>query len=161
MDTTTLQARLDIPRPIEDVFLFFSDARNLEAITPPQLRFHVETPGEIRMEEGTEIQYTLGLFGVRFLWRSRISRWDAPRSFVDEQLRGPYALWHHEHRFESFQGGTRITDTVHFALPLRPFSSIVLPLVRAQLRRIFEYRQKSVIRLFDVAQEKCPWSVEL
>ncbi len=161
MNTRTIQAQIDIPLPLQDVFVLFSDARNLEAITPPELRFRVESQGVINITKGTEILYTLGLFGIRFRWRSRISRWDPPRSFVDEQLQGPYALWHHEHRFEEIQGGTRIYDSVHYALPFWPFSAPVHPLVRAQLKRIFEYRQLSVIRLFNVAAELCPWSVRV
>ncbi|MBI5645446.1 MAG: SRPBCC family protein [Ignavibacteriae bacterium] len=161
MNIRTIHAQIDIPLPIQDVFIFFSDARNLEAITPPELRFRVESQGMINIIEGTEIQYTLGLFGIRFRWRSRISCWDPPRSFVDEQLQGPYALWHHEHQFEEIAGGTQIRDTVHYALPLWPFSAPAHPLVRAQLRRIFEYRQTRVIRLFKVAAEQCPWSVRL
>ena len=161
MNTNTLAAQIDIPLPIQDVFVFFSDARNLERITPPELRFRVETPGTIEITEGTEIRYTLGLFGIRFRWRSLISRWDPPRGFVDEQLHGPYALWHHEHRFEEVEGGTRIYDTVQYALPFRPFSALVRPLVRAQLRRIFSYRQSSVIRLFNLDAARCPWTVSV
>lgn len=135
-----------LPLGIEEVFSFFSDAGNLHVLTPAELGFRILTPRPIEMGEGTLIDYALRLHGVPLSWRSRISSWRPPHRFVDEQVRGPYASWIHEHRFEEVDGGTVVTDAVRYRLPLHPLSLPVLPFVRVQLRRIFAFRE-SALRL--------------
>ena len=115
MKTFHFDDRLWLPRPRPEVFEFFSDAFNLEKITPPLLKFHVVTAPPIRMQEGTEIEYRLKIRGIPMRWRSRITVWDPPRRFVDEQLHGPYRLWVHEHRFTEDAGGTSCEDSVEYA----------------------------------------------
>lgn len=143
----TIETDQTLPRPLEDVFPFFANAGNLETITPPELRFSIETPLPIEMRPGALIEYRLTLYGVRFRWLTEISVWEPGRRFVDRQLLGPFALWHHEHRFSEEGGATRIQDTVHYALPLDPVSRPVHPLVRKQLDRIFDYRTARVAAL--------------
>lgn len=101
-----------ILRPIEEVFAFFSDARNLEAITPPWLCFKVTTPGPIEMRPGALIEYEIRWRIVRLNWATEIRVWSPPHEFVDVQIKGPYRRWEHTHRFAAVEGGTRITDRV-------------------------------------------------
>ena len=144
----TLETDQTLPRSLDDVFPFFADAGNLEAITPPELRFSIETPLPIEMRPGALIEYRLTLYGVRFRWLTEISVWEPGHRFVDRQLLGPFALWHHEHRFSSGSDGTsRIQDTVHYALPLDPLGRLAHPLVRRQLDRIFDHRTARVAEL--------------
>lgn len=82
---------------IEEIFAFFCDAQNLESITPPWLKFEVLTPAPIELGEGALIDYRLRVRGIPLRWQSKITHWDPPHSFVDEQLRGPYRLWIHTH----------------------------------------------------------------
>jgi ligand-binding SRPBCC domain-containing protein len=136
-----------VPRPRSEVFAFFADARNLEAITPPWLSFHVSTPGEIAMTEGTLIGYRLRLHGVPLRWRTRIDVWEPDARFVDRQLRGPYRLWEHTHTFEPHVDGTLMRDRVRYALPLGPLGRAAHALlVRRDLARIFDYRRDEIAR---------------
>jgi ligand-binding SRPBCC domain-containing protein len=136
-----------IPRPRSEVFAFFSDAANLERITPRELGFEILTPGPIVMEAGARIEYRIRLFGVPFRWQTLISRWEAGAMFVDEQVKGPYAVWIHTHWFADRDGGTVMGDEVHYRLPLFPLGEIAWPLVRFQLGRIFDFRERTLQRV--------------
>ena len=134
-----------VARPVSEVFAFFSQARNLELITPPWLRFEVLTPGPIEMAPGALIDYRLRLRGVPLRWTSRIESWEADRGFVDRQLRGPYRLWHHRHDFTAHPAGTIVRDDVRYALPFGPLGRLAHALiVRRDLQRIFDHRREAV-----------------
>ena len=137
-----------LPGTPEQVFPFFADAHNLEAITPPWLAFRVTTPVPIEMRAGALIEYRLRLHGIRIAWLTRIEEWLPGVRFVDQQLSGPYRLWHHTHEFEpDGQGGTVMRDTVRYALPLWPLSEVAHALlVRRDLAAIFEFRRAEVAR---------------
>jgi ligand-binding SRPBCC domain-containing protein len=143
-----LRSRQWVAASPEATFAFFSDAANLEAITPPVLRFRILTPLPIAMRTGALIEYRLILLGLPLPWLTRIEEWCAGRSFTDVQLRGPYARWVHRHAFASEWGGTWVHDEVEYALPLAPLSEPVHALiVRPRLRKIFTYRQHAIARL--------------
>ena len=147
MRTHLFRASMTLPLRRPEVFDFFGQASNLGLITPPELGFHIRTPAPIAMRPGTLIDYTIRLHGVPLQWRTEITRWEPPCEFVDTQLRGPYALWVHTHRFHERGGVTTIEDEVRYALPFGILGRIVHPLVRRQLDRIFEYRRSAVERL--------------
>ena len=100
--------------PIDEVFRFFQDAHNLEALTPDFLKFEVLTPKPIEMRTGALIDYRIRLRGIPLRWRTEITDWNPPHSFVDQQLRGPYRQWHHTHEFVEQDGGTLCTDRVRY-----------------------------------------------
>ena len=138
-----------VRRPLREVFEIFSRAENLERITPPWLRFRLRTPPGVDVRAGINIEYRLRLHGIPLGWTSRIEVWERDVRFVDLQIRGPYRLWRHEHRFTAVDDGasTRVQDRVDYLLPFGQVGNLALPLVRRDLCRIFEYRQASVARL--------------
>jgi ligand-binding SRPBCC domain-containing protein len=138
-----------VPLPPGDVFAFFSDASNLESLTPPFLRFHILTPMPVEMRVGTHIDYALSLLRVPIRWRSRITEWEPGVRFVDEQEEGPYAIWRHTHAFESEgPSSTLVRDTVEYAEPLGVLGSLAHVLfVERALGRIFDFRRDAVRRL--------------
>jgi ligand-binding SRPBCC domain-containing protein len=142
-----LTRTLWLPRPRTEAFAFFGDAGNLERITPPELRFRIVTPMPLTCQAGSVLDYELSLFGVPLSWRTLITVWREGEHFVDEQVRGPYRMWVHTHRFRDERGGTRIDDEVRYRLPLALLGNAAWPVVGLQLRRIFDYRQRAVTRL--------------
>ena len=135
-----------LPRPPEEVFHFYADAFNLERLTPPWLRFQVNTPPPIAMVAGVEIDYRLRLKGVPLSWRSRITAWEPPFRFVDEQVKGPYRRWVHEHTFTPRDGGTLVRDLVEYDMLGGWLVDRLM--VRRDLSRIFAYRQQRLAELF-------------
>ena len=135
--------------PAERAFALYADAHNLEPMTPPWLHFQVTTPGEITMAPGALLDYRLRLHGFPIEWTTRIESWEPPHGFVDTQLKGPYALWHHTHEFEpDGESATVIRDRVRYAIPFGPIGELAnLLFVRRDLRRIFDYRAEAVERL--------------
>jgi ligand-binding SRPBCC domain-containing protein len=140
----TLQTETTVPASIDRTFAFFSDARNLEHLTPPWLRFRIMTPMPIAMAAGTLIDYRIAVYGVRIPWRTRIDEWEPGVRFVDRQIAGPYLWWRHDHRFEAVDGGTRVTDRVEF-LPRAAMLSGWL--VRRDVSRIFAFRHSVLAQL--------------
>src|SRR5262249_38693588 len=132
-----------------EVFAFFSDAHNLDAITPPWLHFQVLTPRPIAMGVGTRLRYLLRLHGVRLYWLTEITAWEPPHRFIDRQLEGPYRQWVHEHVFSERAAGTLMRDRVDYAVPgglLEPLLHRFL--VGPDVARIFAYREAKLIERF-------------
>jgi ligand-binding SRPBCC domain-containing protein len=140
-----------LPGERDEVFSFYADAFNLEAITPPWLGFRVVTPGPIEMQPGAMIEYRLKLHGIPVRWLTEIEIWEPGRRFVDAQVRGPYRLWRHTHSFEDDPGGTRVRDSVSYEIPLGPLGELADRLmVRRDLARIFDYRRRAVVEAMRV-----------
>ena len=146
MAIQTLRREQVVDAPPDAVFAFFADPLNLEAITPPLLRFAVVTPTPIAMGVGTFIQYRLRLHGVPVRWDTLIEAWDPPWRFVDVQVRGPYRLWHHTHELSALEcDRTLMRDTVRYALGFGALGALAHRLVvRRDLEAIFAYRARRV-----------------
>ena len=140
-----LERRQTVNAPPEEAFAFFADPRNLEAITPPWLRFRIVEAPE-RLERGARLRYRLSLFGLPIRWRTEIVEWTPPRGFVDRQRRGPFLLWEHAHRLRAVDGGTEIYDHVRYRLFLGPLGDVIRRvLVRGWVEGIFDYRAEAVV----------------
>lgn len=135
-----------VHRPRAETFAFFADPQNLQAITPPWLHFRIlEAPA--RLERGSHLRYRLRLYGVPVGWLTEISAWHAPRSFTDRQLRGPYLLWEHTHRFTPVAGGTEIYDNVRYRVPGGAFAPTRA--VRRLVDEIFDFRADRLGQLLE------------
>lgn len=139
-----LQTTTTLPAALDEVFGFFSKAENLQRITPDSLQFKILTPGPLQMREGLLIDYRIKINGIPQRWRTRIARWDPPHAFIDEQLKGPYNKWVHLHQFRPVEGGTEMLDQVDYQLPLQPLGRLVHPIIKRQLRTIFNHRAKVI-----------------
>ena len=136
-----------VPVETDRAFTFFADAANLEAITPPWLRFKILDAPET-LGKGSLLVYRLGLFGVPICWRTEIVDWRPPHGFRDVQLAGPYRRWEHTHELRPVEGGTEIRDRVVYRLPYEPLSGLLAPLtVRPWLKAIFDYRARQTAAL--------------
>jgi ligand-binding SRPBCC domain-containing protein len=148
MNVQILAREQRLPGSPADVFEFFAGARNLEAITPPLLRFRLVTPDPIAMGRGTLIRYRLRVRGVPVSWLTEIKEWDPPHRFVDEQLKGPYALWHHTHTFEAHGDETIMRDVVRYRVGFGPLGAVADALVvRRDVAGIFDFRAQRVREL--------------
>lgn len=146
MKAFTFHSELWLRHPLPEVFPFFAAAENLEVLTPPFLNFHILTPKPIVMAVGTRIQYQLKLHGIPVHWESEITGWNPPYFFSDDQVRGPYRRWHHEHTFEEKDGGTLVRDKVEYAVPGGALTNRFF--VAPDLRRIFAYRTATLMKRF-------------
>ncbi|MBA2238958.1 MAG: SRPBCC family protein [Lysobacter sp.] len=147
----TRQLTLDLP--IEQVFDFFADAGNLERITPPELNFKIITTQPIDIKKGALIDYQLKLRGLPITWKTEISEWNPPHSFVDTALKSPYKQWIHRHTFTKLKPNkTLIEDEVKYRLPLEPLGDLAHWFVRRELDYIFGYRQKAVAEILQPKQ---------
>ncbi len=146
MKEFSLRVEQWLPAPRDEVFPFFSEARNLEILTPPWLKFEVLTPAPIVMRPGALIDYRIKIHGIPIRWRTEITEWDPPHRFVDTQLNGPYTLWHHTHTFAERDGGTLCSDEVRY----RPRGGALMNwlFVRRDVERIFNYRQERLREIF-------------
>ena len=150
MRVREFRSELWLPLPPEELFPFFADAANLDAITPPWLHFQIVTPPPIRMRAGALIDYKLIVHGLPLRWRTRINLWEPPHRFLDEQVRGPYRQWIHEHTFEARDGGTLARDVVHYAVS---FDFIAHRwLVRPDVEKIFRFRAEALRKRFAKVQ---------
>jgi ligand-binding SRPBCC domain-containing protein len=142
MKVREFRTELWLPLPPEELFPFFADAANLDAITPPWLHFHIVTPPPIVMREGALIDYRLRVRGIPLRWRTRINVWQPPHRFEDEQIRGPYRQWIHEHTFELRDGGTLARDHVRYAVPFDWLAHRWF--VQPDIERIFQHRSEAL-----------------
>jgi ligand-binding SRPBCC domain-containing protein len=144
-----------LPVSLEEAWAFFSHPKNLAVVTPDELnlRFTNELYGA-EAYAGQIITYTVRpLLGIPVFWLTEITHLEHGRYFVDEQRRGPYAMWHHQHHFRQIPGGVEMTDIVHYQLPFYPFGELALPSVKKKLKAIFDFRYRKTEEVLGKWQE--------
>lgn len=140
-----------IPASLDDVWDFFTDPVKLPLITPPEMNFKTLSSfrGE-RIYSGQIIEYTLRpLLGIPVYWMTEITHVSQETYFVDEQRRGPYSLWHHQHHFQELDDGVEMTDIVHYRIPFGIAGNLINTLlVGKKLEDLFQYRYRRIEELF-------------
>ena len=151
MKLYTLKREQKISKNIDDVFGFFSKPENLSIITPSKMKFKILTPSPIEMKEGALIDYTVNIFGFPIRWRTLITDYKPTNMFVDQQLKGPYSMWHHTHLFERLNDEeTLIKDIVIYAVPFGIIGKLVHSLyIKSDLNAIFDFRSRKIREIFN------------
>ncbi len=136
-----------VPMTLSKAWEFFSSPENLEVITPDHMGFHIIEGGNVKMYPGQIIRYKVSpMYGLKVNWVTEITQVLEENYFVDEQRFGPYTFWHHKHFFKEVEGGTEITDIIHYKLPMGLLGKLINTfMVKKQLDSIFTYRRKKIM----------------
>lgn len=156
MKIYTLHKKQVIPVTLEEAWSFFSDPANLSVITPPSMGFIIRSGADREMYAGQLIRYTVRpVAGIPTTWVTEITQVNKPHFFIDNQVFGPYSLWHHQHFFREVPGGVEIEDIVNYKIPFGILGRAAhLLFVKRQLDHIFSYREKKLKTLFGNPVEK-------
>lgn len=152
MKIYTLHKKQNLPISLDEAWSFLSDPKNLKVITPDYMSFNIVSKIDRPLYTGQIIQYIVTpLLGIKTKWVSEITHIEDKKYFVDEQLYGPYALWHHKHFIKEIDGGVEMEDIIDYKVPLGILGQLVHPfLVKPKLEEIFNYRQQKLETLFGV-----------
>lgn len=139
-----------IPASLEILWKYFSEPKNLNLITPPDMNFEIIAGGDAEMYAGQIIEYRVEFIrGVRSLWLTEIAHVRPNEYFVDEQRVGPYRFWYHKHKFEAVGNGVKMIDHVTYAVPFVFLGDIVHAVwIRQRLKSIFDFRQQKISEIF-------------
>jgi ligand-binding SRPBCC domain-containing protein len=150
MKIYTLQKKQQLPISLDTAWEFLSNPKNLATITPDYMSFNIISKIDRPLYTGQIIQYIVTpLLGIKTKWVSEITHIEEKAYFVDEQMYGPYALWHHKHFVKEIEGGVELEDIIDYKVPLGILGQLVHPfLVKPKLEEIFNYRQEKLVALF-------------
>ena len=150
MKIYTLHKTQKLPISVDEVWEFLSDPKNLKIITPAKMSFDIISGADRPIYAGQILQYKVTpIMGIRTKWVSEIKSIVPKKYFVDEQLYGPYSLWHHKHFIREIEGGVEMEDIIDYKIPLGILGQMIHPLlVKPRLEEIFNYRQKKLVELF-------------
>lgn len=141
-----------VPASLDVVWDFFSSPANLSKITPPEMGFLITSPQHTEMYPGMFITYKVSpAFGIKLNWVTEITQTRNRKFFIDEQRRGPYSLWHHEHHFKEVNGGVEMHDILYYVVPFGVLGKLAnLVFVRNKVKQIFRFREKRIEELFPI-----------
>ena len=150
MKIYTFKKKQHIPISLDEAWRFLSSPKNLKELTPDYMGFDILSGADKPMFAGQIIQYSVTpILGIKTKWVSEITQVEHKKYFVDIQLYGPYALWHHKHFLKQIDGGVEFEDIIDYKVPLGILGRLVHPfLVKPKLEEIFAYRQQKLIELF-------------
>lgn len=137
-----------VPQRVEDLFPYYEDEKNLEELTPDWLNFKVLNKSTEKIQQGTIINYQIKLYGLPMTWQTEIEAFEKNKFFIDNQLKGPYAKWHHTHDFIPLGQGTIIRDEIRYKVPMSAIGKLVAGLkVDSDVQKIFKFRSEKIALL--------------
>jgi ligand-binding SRPBCC domain-containing protein len=168
----TFQSEQWLPYPVDVVFAFFANPENLPRLMPAWQKTRIEKisvapPPPIASSEhsnpaagaGTKLTISFRPFPyapLRVFWSAEISEFVWNDHFCDQQLRGPFAYWHHCHHIEPQTrtensnpsiAGTLLHDKVEYEPPLGKLGTIANSIINWQLQETFAYRHIRTLEL--------------
>jgi ligand-binding SRPBCC domain-containing protein len=163
MSTCSLKTVQMIPVSLKEAWSYFSDAGNLQAITPPGMGFTILSgQAAATLYPGQIIEYQVRpLWGIPVYWMTEITQVREMVFFIDDQRIGPYRLWHHQHHFREVEGGVEMTDWVHYRMPFGFIGDLVNRLfVEKKIRQIFQFRFEKIKEVFGKWPQERGYSIE-
>jgi len=141
----------NIPIELKKAWDFFSQPDNLKLITPDYLNFKILSKSDAgEMYPGMIITYTLSpLFHISINWATEISQVKEYKYFIDNQIKGPYKIWHHEHHFKETEQGVEMRDILYYEIPYGFVGRLLHKLIiEKKVNEIFNYREQKIKELF-------------
>jgi len=150
MKVYTFHKKQKLPITLEEAWKFLSNPNNLSTLTPREMNFTIISDIDRPMYAGQIIQYSVTpIAGFKAKWISEITHYEERKYFVDLQLYGPYAFWHHKHFIHEIDGGVEMEDIIDYKVPFGILGQLVHPfLVKPKLEEIFAYRQSKLFEIF-------------
>ena len=136
---------------IEKVWDFLSTPKNLDEITPKDMKFEITSSLPPKIHSGLIITYKIEVFPlIKYNWVTEIKSVVSNHYFIDEQRFGPYRFWHHQHKIEIYNGKSLMTDTIYYALPFGWFGKLLHKIfIRKKLEQIFQFRYEYLDKKFN------------
>ena len=150
MKIYSLHKKQKLPITLDIAWNFLCNPANLSKLTPPEMNMKIISGSDRPMYAGQVLQYGVTpLPGFKTKWVSEITQLEIKRYFVDVQLYGPYAFWHHKHFIHEIDGGVEMEDIIDCKVPLGLLGQLIHPIiVKPKLDSIFEYRKEQLESIF-------------
>ena len=150
MKIYTLHKTQKLPISIDEAWEILSNPKNLSELTPKEMNFKIISNDQKKMYAGQVIQYSVTpIAAIKTKWISEITHLEEGKYFVDLQLYGPYAFWHHKHFIHEIDGGVEMEDIIDYKVPFGILGRMIHPIaVKPKLEKIFSYRQQKLIERF-------------
>lgn len=146
----TFHRKQKLPITQKKAWEFLSNPKNLSILTPKEMNFTIISKDDKPMYAGQIIQYSVTpIANIKTKWISEITHLIKEKYFIDIQLYGPYAFWHHKHFIHEIEGGVEMEDIIDYKVPFGILGRIIHPfLVKPKLEKIFSFRQKKLVEIF-------------
>ncbi len=151
MKVYRLQRSQFLSTDIHTAWKFFTNPEDLSKITPGYIEFRITKQTSSEMYPRMLLYYKIKpILKLPMTWVTEITQVYAPVWFLDEQRKGPYRMWRHQHIFKEVNGGVEMEDIVDYAMPLGLLGQFVhFFVVAKKLEGIFDFRREALEKIFN------------